>query len=241
MPKPKPFVGSYSKFKALETCPLQFYHLYVAQDVKPLPMGPEAREGDEVHKWLAKALKLGLDLPHSLKEHQWMLDTVRRRIEYQGPGVYESPKQIVLAETKRGLCKGLKPCDFFGKDVVYRSIADVEIIDREARTCYIVDYKTGKLRVDMEQLDLMAMVAFLYHKDVNEVTGQLLFSKHPEEDRLTRVYIRDDLDSLTRLLAAKYKEARFYKKMDAWPANRSGLCKQWCPVTADKCPHSGRT
>jgi hypothetical protein len=47
-----------------------------------------------------------------------------------------------LCEYKMGLTENLEPCDFFAKDVWFRGAADLIILDEEAETAWVIDYKT---------------------------------------------------------------------------------------------------
>jgi len=238
MPKTtKPFVATYSNLSTFQTCPKQFYHLSWVKDVAYV-QSIEAKEGDAVHKRFATAMEVGLDLPQSLKHYQWALDHVREYITYVGPGVYDNPKERIIVEHKMGLDSKLHPCGFFDDGVKFRGIVDIGVISGDK--AYIADYKTGKHRPDTDQLDMMALLIFMHYPDVQSITGQLLFLKHPNELDEISSYSREDIPSLVKFLVHKMQAVAVAKKDDEWPAQKSGLCKNWCSVPRDLCEHSGR-
>jgi hypothetical protein len=141
-------------------------------------------------------------------------------------------------EIKLGIAKRdgkFAPCDFFAKDVWWRGIADLLIINKEKRTAYLVDYKTSKNAkyADTKQLDLLAGAVFVHYPEVVEIKSALLFVVSNELVRKKHEYIMKSsyLNSmepeLIRLEAAI--------KNDVWNPVSGPLCR-FCPVTG--CAHN---
>ena len=55
-----------------------------------------------------------------------------------------------------GITRDLRPCGFGARDVWWRGIVDLAIIDKERGKAFVVDYKTGKSSqyADKDQLEL---------------------------------------------------------------------------------------
>jgi hypothetical protein len=68
----------------------------------------------------------------------------------------KSMKGEKLCELKMGLTENLEACGFFDKDVWFRGVADLIVLDREAGVAKVIDYKTGKSAkyADKGQLEL---------------------------------------------------------------------------------------
>jgi RecB family exonuclease len=128
--------------------------------------------------------------------------------------------------------RDFSPCGFFDKDVWWRGIADLLVIDRHRAWC--VDYKTGKSAryADTKQLDLLAGAVFSHFPEVMKIKSSLLFvvsgdliaKKHVITERSEYLSVFDE--QLDRLDAAM--------ENGVWNAKTSPLCG-WCPVTT--CEH----
>jgi len=129
------FTWSYSSATTFEKCPKQYYHLYVAKDIKQDPNQKHFLYGNEVHKAAEEYVRDGVPLPGKFEEFQKPLDMLKRI-----PGEK-------LCELKLGLTKDLEPCEFFGDNVWWRGAIDLLILDKESKTATVIDYKTGKKSV----------------------------------------------------------------------------------------------
>lgn len=209
---------SYSSIKTFEQCPKKYYHLKVAKDVKDDP-GEAAIYGTDVHKAAEDYIKDGTPIPD---KYAIIRPIVERLAKLPGEK---------HAEIKLGIKQDFSPCGFFDKDVWWRGIADLLVIDGERAWC--VDYKTGKNAryADTKQLDLLAGAIFAHYPVVTiksaliyVVSGDLVQKKHVITERSQYLSVFDN--QLEELEAA----------MDngIWNAKTSPLCG-WCPVTS--CEH----
>ncbi len=220
---------SYSSITLFDQCPKKYYHLRVAKDIKE----PES-----------DAMLYGKDL-HAAAEH-FMRDgtPVPEKYAYIRPYL-EKLKAIPgdkLCEHKMGLKKQdgrLAPCGFFDKDVWYRGVADLIIINRETGEARVVDYKTGKSSkyADTKQLALMAACVFAHFPEIKTVRSALLFVI--AEDLVKAEYKADtgfgifsELDGLLVSRETAYETGVFNPK-------KNFSCKAWCPVLS--CSHNGRS
>ena len=130
---------------------------------------------------------------------------------------------------KMGLTEDLEPCDFFAKNVWWRGIADLVVVNKEKGLAYSVDYKTGKNAryADTKQLDLVATAIFKYFPEVKRVKSGLLFVVSNEFIRAEH-----EADSIDKYLdAPRQLLARLDNAMenDVWNAISGPLCR-FCAV-----------
>ena len=216
---------SYSKVNSFKQCPKKYYHMYVKKDVKDTG-SVATRYGNLVHKAAEEYIKDGSELPKKYNFMQRTLDT------------FNNIKGDKHCEIRLGVAKYddvYEPTKFFAKNVWYRGIADLLIINEDK--AYLIDYKTGKSAnyADTKQLDLLAGAVFINFPEVKKIKSALSFvvckkfiSKGHTAD-MYKAYINVFDELLERIEVAA--------KEDVWNAVESGLCK-FCPVTS--CEHNRR-
>lgn len=210
---------SYSSIKTFDQCPKKYFHLKVVKDTKDEP-GGAADYGTAVHLAAEEYIRDGKPIP---EKFAFMRPIVERLEALPGKK---------YAELKLGIRGDYSPCGFFDKDVWWRGIADLLVIDGHRAWC--VDYKTGKNAryADTKQLDLLAGAVFSHYPEVTKVKSSLLFvvsgelipKTHRVTERSTYLSVFDE--QLERLDAAM--------ENGVWNAKTSPLCG-WCPVTT--CEH----
>lgn len=213
---------SYSKIKAFETCPKQFYHVNVLKQF-PFQETEATRYGTEFHKACEEYIRDGKPLPPAFS---FMQETMEQLAAMPGKK---------HCELKMGLTADLEPCDFFAKNTWFRGIADLLIINgEEAR---YIDYKTGKSAkyADTGQLQLMALAVFKHFPQVKRVKGALLFTI--ANDIVKQTYSVADESVLWKPWVQKYAALEKAYTADVWNPRPSGLCRKHCPVV--ECPHNG--
>lgn len=218
---------SYSSIKTFDQCPKKYYHLRILKDFKDED-STATIYGTELHTAAEEFIRDGTPIPPKFSFIAPTLEALNR---------IEGEKHC---EIKMGIAKRdgkFVPCEFFAKDVWWRGIADLLIINEEKQTAYLVDYKTSKNAkyADTKQLDLLAGAVFTHYPKVMEIKSALLFvvsneivkKKHEFMMRLS--YLNSMEPELTRLEAAI--------KNNVWNPNSGPLCK-FCPVT--ECAHNRR-
>jgi len=214
---------SYSSISTFKQCPKKYYHLKVAKDVKD--KGNAATfYGNEVHKAAEHYIRDGEPIPAKLNYVKKILDAFNR---IEG----EKHCEIRMAVSKEN--NVYKPTSFFAKDVWWRGIVDLLIINGEK--AYIVDYKTGKNAkyADTKQLDLMAGATFVNYPQVKVIKSALAyvvsneFIKKKHTVDMYKSYFSVFDDELERLTVAE--------ENDVWNAIDGPLCA-FCPVTS--CEHN---
>ena len=120
---------SFSKIKAFEQCPKQFYHEKILKEY-PFVETEAIRYGSEFHKSAEDYIGEGTPLPPKFNFAQGMLDSLNAKAGEK------------LCERKMGLTENLEPCGFYDDTVWFRGIADLIILDGDL--AWVIDYKTGK-------------------------------------------------------------------------------------------------
>lgn len=213
---------SYSKMKAFETCPKQFYHVTVLNQF-PFKDTDATIYGKEFHTVCENFIRDGAEVP---PKFSFIKPTLEKLASMPGDK---------HCELKMGLTADLEPCGFFDKDVWFRGIVDLLIIDGDKAR--VIDYKTGKSAkyADKGQLQLMALCVFKHFPQVETVKGALLFTVANEIVKQD-YSIKNEGPMWTPWLQ-KYASLEQAYETDVWNAKPSGLCRKHCPVV--ECPHNG--
>lgn len=208
---------SFSVLSTFETCRKKYYHLKVLKDAKDGD-SEAANEGKIVHTAMFKRVIKGTPLPLPLRQHEKMAAR------------FADAKGEKHGEMKMCLNNTFEPVDWFAPDAWVRAIADLLIIN--GKTVTIVDWKTGKKRVDFTQLKLSAAVLSRMMPEIEnfKLVFVWLRSNQVSFEELPKSGIKD----VWMELLPRVKEIEIAKGTTTFPANESGLCA-WCPVT--QCPH----
>lgn len=216
---------SYSSIKTFDQCPKKYYHLKVAKDVKDSDTTATVY-GKELHSAAEFFIRDGTEIP---AKFSFVRDTLEALRKIEG----EKHCEIKLGVAKKD--GKYIPCEFFDKNVWWRGIADLLIIQGDKG--FLVDYKTSKNAkyADTKQLDLLAGAVFLHYPQVKTLKSALLFVVSNEvvqkehEAMFATAYMSTMHPELTRLEAAMTN--------NVWNPNSGPLCK-FCPVV--ECPHNRR-
>lgn len=211
------FNWSYSSIKTFQQCPKKYYHLKVAKDVKD--EGSEATiYGQELHKAAEDYIKSDTPLPSQFLFIQELLDSLKK---IPGEKYCELKLGIAVRDGK------YVACDFFAKDVWWRGVADLVIINGD--TAFSVDYKTSKNAkyADTKQLDLIASAIFTHFPQVKTIKSGLLFV-------VSKDFIKKDHDAMFRTAYIEHFKFDIERidtatKTGVWNAVSSPLCG-YCPV-----------
>jgi len=217
-----PTAWSYSSLSTFKQCPKKYYHLKVAKDVKD--KGSVAMSyGNELHKAAELHIKNGEEIPKKFDFITKMLTSLKN---IRG----EKHCEIKYGLTYDGT--NLGPCGFFAKDVWWRGIADLVIVDGDK--AFLIDYKTGKNAkyADTAQLDALAAATFIHFPEVNTVKSALLYVVSNEFIR--KKHKRELLNSYFAGFHPDLERLRVAEESGVWNAVSTPLCG-WCPVT--KCEH----
>ncbi len=218
----KPSPWSFSKMKSFQTCPKQFYHVSVLKQF-PFKETEAMRYGTEFHEAAEHFIRDGPPIPDRFAFSRPALEALAAKSGEK------------LCEQKLGLTAELEACDFFAKDVWFRGIVDLLIIDGDVAT--VVDYKTGRSSryADKGQLELMALSVFRHFPEVTKVRAGLLFVIANE--LVKAKYKKTGQKDMWLKWLSEYATMEKAFETGVWNPKPSGLCKRHCPV--QECVHNG--
>lgn len=218
---------SFSSIKTFDQCPKKYYHLKVKKDYAENFETEAILYGNEFHK-AAEEYIAGT------------VEVLDPRFDF-AQGVLDKLKTTngeKLCEYKMGLTANLEPCGFYDRNVWYRGIADLIILDKEKGVAKVIDYKTGKSAkyADKGQLELMALCVFKHFPEIKIVKAGLLFV-------VCNAFIKDvyEIEKQSELWSKWLQEYGKLEKayeVDVWNPRPTGLCRAHCVIL--ECPHNGK-
>ena len=207
---------SYSSITLYENCPLRYYRQRILKDV--VDGGGEAsKHGERIHAFLENRLK-GTDLPQEIITYEPLCKSVER---IASSGELHVEKELVLNDN-------LTPTGWWDADAWLRSKLDVLVIT--GNDAVVMDWKTGKRKVDFFQMQIFAAQVFKHYPQVQRVTTSLVWLKTMEMD--TERYTRVDINPLWAEIMKRIQRIHTSLEHDNWPAKPSGLCR-FCPARHD--------
>ena len=215
---------SFSRIKAFEQCPKQFYHEKVLKQY-PFIQTDAMIYGNQFHKACEDYIGKGEPLPERFMYIKDALDKLNQR------------EGVKICEQRLGVTANLEPCTFGARNVWFRGIVDLAILDEDSGIGWIIDYKTGKSAkyADKGQLELMALAIFAHYPKITSIRAGLLFVV--ANKLVKETYEVADRANLWEKWASNYATMEKAFEADVWNPRPSGLCKRHCPVT--ECPHNG--
>jgi len=207
---------SYSSITLYENCPLRYYRQRILKDV--VDGGGEAsKHGERIHAFLENRLK-GTDLPQEIITYEPLCKSVER---IASSGELHVEKELVLNDN-------LTPTGWWDADAWLRSKLDVLVIT--GNDAVVMDWKTGKRKVDFFQMQIFAAQVFKHYPQVQRVTTSLVWLKTMEMD--TERYDRADVNTVWAEIMKRIQRIHTSLEHDNWPAKPSGLCR-FCPARHD--------
>ena len=213
---------SYSSIKTFDQCPKKYYHLKILKDIKDT--GSEATiYGQQVHKAAEDYIKDGVPIPEKFAYIRGVVEALGRK---------EGEKHTELRLGVKRIDEGYEPCKFLGKDVWWRGIADLVIIDGD--TAYSVDYKTSKNAkyADVKQLDLVAGGIFTHFPQVDKIRSALIFLV--SNDVIKKDHYREHMHNYLSTFDPLLDRLEIAEESGVWNAKSGPLCR-FCPVVS--CEH----
>jgi hypothetical protein len=220
--KKKPFVWSYSKLKSYETCPRRHLHIDILKDVQE-PESDQLSWGNYVHAALAKRIAKGLPLPKGMEEYETWCKKILK----------DSAESQILVEQKLAITRDFDPCNYFDKNVWFRSVGDV--IKITGQVALIADWKTGRILEDGAQLALAAQCVFSHYPSVLAVRSEFVWLK--EDATTSQIFRKHDMPAMWNGIFPRIRTLENAAESMNYPPKPGGLCKRFCPVT--QCPHHG--
>lgn len=223
MTQPIKYTWSYSSLDMFKQCPQKYYRLRVKKDIKQ-EESEAMLYGTEAHTAAENFVRDGTPLP---ERFAFMQEPLERLAAKEGEK---------LCEYEMGLTQGLAPCGFYDKDVWWRGIADLIILQDDR--AWVVDYKTGKSSkyADTKQLELMALAIFKHFPQVKKVKSGLLFVI--AQDFVKADFHQRDEPVLWRPWLEMTQRLEKSLELDVWNPRPNFSCRNWCPVK--DCAHNGK-
>jgi hypothetical protein len=230
----KPFSWSFSAVDNFHTCAKLYYHRTVLKDVSDDTT--YRTEGGIVHKMMQARLVHAKPLPKHLQHwDRWVdevLDDCDRTTTY------------LASETRLAMTEDFEPCDYFDKERKVWCRAQLDVLKIREPWATVWDWKTGKVKPDLDQLMLYATLVFVHYPDVKIVNGGLIFLKQdtgPSVPRNNCTYevkiVRADLKPFWQRYEHKVNALERALLTNEFPPNPSGLCRNHCPVHS--CTYNG--
>ena len=206
---------SYSSLSTFENCPRQYFHKYVAKDVRE-PESPQMAYGTAVHKAFELRQAEDKPLPADLARHEPYMQELAAK------------DGMKFFEAKIGLSKQLRPTHFFANDVWYRGVVDFAAIGMNGAE--IVDFKSGRKHQKFEQLKLFALHGFAMHTHVQEIKCSFYWTQ--DRTITSQTYKREQAGALWRDFLPSLRQMKTAFETDTWQPRQSGLCKAHCPCVS---------
>ena len=213
---------SYTALTAFETCPRRYQLTRVSKEAVESQTDATIW-GNKVHTALENFAKGKAPLPPELEQYQ---PYVTKILEREG-------KRLI--EQKMCIDKNFRPTEWMSKTAWCRGIVDIGVVGTEK--AYLLDYKTGKRKVDTNQLQLFAALAFAHYPWIEKVVTGFIWLKEGKFDRET--FTREQLPEIWNEFLPRVKRVELAYEQDKWPAKPSGLCRNWCPVGKALCDYCG--
>lgn len=212
----KAFSWSYSKLKNFRTCGYRYKKIDVDKTYAEDFSGEHLAWGKQVHTAFEQRVRDNMPFPKGMEHFE---DAVAGRL-VGVPG-------LILVEQQMAIRKDLSACGWFDKDTWFRSIADYLRIN--GPVALAIDYKTGKILEDSEQLALMAECIFAHYPEVQAVRTEFWWLK---DDAATgQNYYRNKRHETWARVMPEVMTLELAHETNNFPARPSGLCKKHCIVT----------
>lgn len=214
---------SYSSLQQYETCPRRFYYTRIAKVISE-PQTEATIHGNEVHRALEQAVAGKQALAEKYARHQPIVDRLRA-----------TPGERFL-EYKFALSKTLEPVGYWDDSVWVRGVLDVAIVRKSS--AIVLDYKTGKRKVDQDQLRLFTLAGLSLWPHIESVKTGYIWLQSGAVDQ--EGYAREQKVEIYRDFAARVHRMETSEKNNDWQPRPSGLCRNYCPVGFSLCEHCGK-
>jgi CRISPR/Cas system-associated exonuclease Cas4 (RecB family) len=199
------------------TCPRQYYLTYVSGDIHRIET-EATKHGSRVHEALERYGRDGKPVPEDCQKFTKYVDKL---LAIGGEPFFEK---------KFALTRNLEPCDFEDETAWCRGIIDIGVINKDK--AIVCDWKTGKIKLDSNQLKLFAGFV-MQHYAVDTVKTAYIWLAHGKTT--TETYTREDLPAIWKYFITKAKRLEQSYEKDKWLPKPSGLCRGWCAAGREHC------
>ena len=211
---------SYSSLDTYNTCPHKYQQTRILKNFAR-EQGPEGSWGHEVHEAAEARVQSGpnFTMPTGMEAYGPPIDKICGQFRLD-----QLQTEVELAIDEYYLPAAWDNCKFRGK---------VDLLGLLERSALVLDWKTGKIRSDISQLEFYAMLVFLNHYEIDKIMAMYYWLKHR---KVTSVIIHRQ--HLPRYVAKFTSWVANVENEKDWEPRPSGLCKRHCEVLS--CPYNGR-
>jgi len=221
--KPKPFKWSFTKLKNFRTCPKRHYHCDIKREFKESSVHLDW--GKTVHKALEMRLERGTQLPPVMDPYEPWAKKILSEVKTLGARI--------RLEQSLAFDKDFAPTEADWKNPNAWFVAKIDVLIIDGERAQAIDWKTGKVEPDSQQLALSAQCVFTHYPNIKEVTTSYVWLKH---DTYTKeVYTQASLLSMWNGLLPEVKQIEAAERAVDYPPTPNGLCREYCPVSS--CPY----
>ena len=214
----KKFAWSYSALTSFETCPRKHYETRIAKSFIEAE-SEEMRWGNLVHKKLEERVRDGKPLPGNMVQYEPLAKKLA-----DAPGI----KYVELPITFNA---DLEATELFAKDAWLRAKVDLAI--KRGNTLKMIDYKTGKRKLDGDQLKLFAACGFAAFPSIEVIQTSYYWLPTKQVDNET--FTKKDESIIWQEFEPRVSRMEEAFDNGYFPEKPSGLCRGWCPVKS--CQH----
>lgn len=209
---------SYSSLTKFETCSKQYQIVRVLKKVVEPPT-EQTIWGQKVHLALEERVRDGKPLPDDMQK--W--EPIAARIA--------SLKGDIHCEQEFSFDRNLDQCEWKDPEAWARGIIDVWVLNGSKAAAF--DWKTGKVKHDIDQLKLFAAFIMQAHPQVETVSTGFIWLAHNKTTN--EVFTRNQLPNIWEEFASRDLRRVNAYTQDRWIPKPSGLCAGWCPVGPANC------
>ena len=209
---------SFSSLTKFESCPKQYQIVRVLKKVKEAPT-EQTRWGEEVHLAMENRVRDGTPLPDTMAKWE---ATAAKIAGIRG---------TAYCEHEFAFDRNLELTDWKSPTAWCRGIIDVWIDGGDKAIAY--DYKTGKVKPDLDQLKLFAAFIMQSNPKIQVVSTGFIWLAH---NKVTiETFTRTQLAGIWEEFISRSLRLQASYDKDKWVPNPSGLCYGWCPAGKANC------
>ena len=228
------FTWSWSQYSSFMTCPAKWMAEKYFKII-PYVESEAMRTGNMMHETAEHFVKQQIGETHQQsKIHSQYLPMVRKYCDV----LINAHKAGAQVFVEREMCvtNTFKQCGWWDNDTVwYRGKADAMILKGDKLVVW--DYKSGKLKPELEQLKLMCAFGALFYPEAQVFDGKLIFTAHDKVVGFDKTLTRAELRPVITDVIANVRRMEATWELGEGPARKCGLCKAYCGNF--NCPHSG--
>lgn len=217
-------VHSYSALKLYEQCGLRYYRQRIVKDVYEQDT-TQITHGNTVHKAIENKVKHGIAIPKELSAYGNIINVVERSAQTAG--------KTIQVEQNFGIDRQYAPVSYWDKDQIWLR-AKVDVLVSGGPEAALMDWKTGKRRVDFTQLKIAAIAIFKNSPLIQTINSSFVWLKDSVMDMA--VYRRTNLPILIHEIEPRLTAIEEAAATGVFKPKPSYLCT-YCPCKPT-CPYA---